>query len=158
MACSVFWEIGSMQWKPPRVLKAGYRGPRPRRLKPNYGDQITKVMYLEAVYLNHTVRNNRKESDRLTHLGDSLVAQLVKKSAHSVGDLSSIPGLGRSSGEGIGYPLQYSWASLVAQMVKNLPAMRETCRISGFNSWVRRSPGGGHGNSLQYSFLENPHE
>ena len=37
-----------------------------------------------------------------------------------------IPGLGRSSGEGIGYPLQYSWASLVAQLVKNLPAMWET--------------------------------
>ena len=38
----------------------------------------------------------------------------------------SIPGLGRSSGEGIGYPLQYSWASLVAQLVKNLPSMQET--------------------------------
>ena len=34
--------------------------------------------------------------------------------------------LGRSPGEGIGYPLQYSWASLVAQLVKNLPAMWET--------------------------------
>ena len=40
-----------------------------------------------------------------------------------------IPGLGRSAGEGINYPLQYSWASLVAQLVKNLPAMWET--------WVR---------------------
>ena len=38
----------------------------------------------------------------------------------------SIPGSGRSAGEGIGYPLQYSWASLVAQLVKNPPAMRET--------------------------------
>ena len=37
-----------------------------------------------------------------------------------------IPGLGRSGGEGIGYPLQYSWASLVAQLVKNPPAMWET--------------------------------
>ena len=37
-----------------------------------------------------------------------------------------ILGLGRSPGEGIGYPLQYSWTSLVAQTVKNLPAMRET--------------------------------
>jgi len=37
-----------------------------------------------------------------------------------------IPGLGRSPGEGIGYPLQYSWASLVAQLVKNSPAMWET--------------------------------
>ena len=37
-----------------------------------------------------------------------------------------IPGSGRSAGEGIGYPLQYTWASLVAQLVKNLPAMWET--------------------------------
>ena len=40
-------------------------------------------------------------------------------------DPSSIPGLGRSPEEGIGYPLQYSWASLVTQMVKNPSAMRE---------------------------------
>ena len=37
-----------------------------------------------------------------------------------------IPGLGRSAGEGIGYPLQYSWASIVAQLVKNPPAIQET--------------------------------
>ena len=37
-----------------------------------------------------------------------------------------IPGLGRSPGEGIGYPLQYFWASLVAQSIKNPPAMQET--------------------------------
>ena len=37
-----------------------------------------------------------------------------------------IPGLGRSTGEGIGYPLQYSWASLVAQLAKNPSTMRET--------------------------------
>ena len=49
-----------------------------------------------------------------------------KESACNAADPGSIPGSGRSSGEGIGYPLQYSWASLVAQLVKNLPAMRET--------------------------------
>ena len=49
-----------------------------------------------------------------------------KESACNAGDPGSIPGAGRSSGEGIGYPLQYSWASLVAQLVKNLPAMWET--------------------------------
>ena len=53
----------------------------------------------------------------------------VKKSACNAGDPGSILGLKGSPGEGIGYPLQYSWASLVAQLVKNLPAMRET--------WVR---------------------
>ena len=57
-----------------------------------------------------------------------------------------IPGLGRSAGEEIEYPLQYSWASLVAQLVKNSPAMQET--------WVR-SPGEGKVYPLQYSGLEN---
>ena len=52
-----------------------------------------------------------------------------KESACNARDSGSIPGPGRSSGEGIGYPLQYSWASLVAQLVKNPPATRET--------WVR---------------------
>ena len=46
-----------------------------------------------------------------------------KESACNSGDPGSIPGWGRSTGEGIGYPLQYSWASLVAQLVKNPPAM-----------------------------------
>ena len=46
-----------------------------------------------------------------------------KESACNTGDPGSIPGLGRSPGEGIGYPLQYFRASLVAQLVKNLPAM-----------------------------------
>ena len=45
-----------------------------------------------------------------------------KESSCSAGDLGLIPGL-RSAGEGIGYSLQYSWASLVAQLVKNLPAV-----------------------------------
>ena len=49
-----------------------------------------------------------------------------KESTCNAGDPSSIPGLGRYTGEGIGYPLQYSWASLVAQLVKNLPAVWET--------------------------------
>ena len=49
-----------------------------------------------------------------------------KESICNAGDAGSISGLGRSPGEGIGYLLQYSWASLVAQMVKDLPAMWET--------------------------------
>ena len=52
-----------------------------------------------------------------------------KESTCNAGDPGSILGLGSSPGEGIGCPLQHSWASLVAQMVKNPPAMRET--------WVR---------------------
>ena len=46
-----------------------------------------------------------------------------KESTFNAGDPNSISGLGRSAGEGIGYPLQYSWASLVAQTVKSLSAM-----------------------------------
>ena len=49
-----------------------------------------------------------------------------KESACNAGDPSLIPGLGRSAGEETGYTLQYSWASLVAQTVKNLPAIRKT--------------------------------
>ena len=49
-----------------------------------------------------------------------------KESICNAEDPSSIPGLGRSPGEGIDYPLQYSWTSLVVQLVKNLPAMQET--------------------------------
>ena len=49
-----------------------------------------------------------------------------KESACNAGDPGSILGSGKPTGEGIGYPLQYSWASLVAQLVKNPPAMWET--------------------------------
>ena len=52
-----------------------------------------------------------------------------KEPTCNTGDPGSIPELGRSPGEGIGYPLQYSWTSLVDQLVKNPPAMKET--------WVR---------------------
>ena len=48
-----------------------------------------------------------------------------KESTCSAGDPGSIPGSGRSAGEGVGYPFQYCWASLVAQLVKNPPAVRE---------------------------------
>ena len=54
------------------------------------------------------------------------------ESTCSAGDPGLIPGSGRSPGEGIGYPVQYFWTSLAAQMEKNLPALWET--------WVR-SPG-----------------
>ena len=55
-----------------------------------------------------------------------------KESTCNVGDPGLIPGLGRSAGEGIGYPLQYSWASLVAQLVKNPPE----CGRPGFHPWI----------------------
>ena len=99
----------------------------------------------------------RREGTKYNHMythkrgfPDSLVG---KECACNAADPSSIPGSGRSTGEGIGYPLQYSWASLVAQLVKNLPAMWET--------WVRNlgweDPLVTHwiGYPLQYSDLEN---
>ena len=49
-----------------------------------------------------------------------------KEPARNAGDPGSIPGLGRSPGEGIGYLLQCSWVSLVVQLVKNLPVIQET--------------------------------
>ena len=49
-----------------------------------------------------------------------------KESTCNAGDPGLIPGSGRSAGEGIGYPLQYSWASLVTQLVKNPPVIWET--------------------------------
>ena len=63
-----------------------------------------------------------------------------KESACNAGDPGSIPGLGRSTGEVIGYPLQYSWAFLVAQLVKNLHAMWETWvwSLDGTIPWRRR--------------------
>ena len=60
---------------------------------------------------------------------DFLDSSVGKESACNAGDLSSIHGSGRSTGEGIGYPFQYSWASFVAQLIKSLPAVQET--------WVR---------------------
>ena len=74
-----------------------------------------------------------------------------KESACNAGDPGLTPGLGRSAGEELGYPFQYSWASLMAQLVKNLPAMRET--------WVQslgwEDTQGREGYPLQYSGLEN---
>ena len=75
-----------------------------------------------------------------------LCSSVGKELACNAGDPGLIPGSGRSPGEWIGFPLQYSWASLVAHLVKNPPAMRET---------LGRSPGEGKGYPLQYSGLEN---
>ena len=60
-----------------------------------------------------------------------------KESACNVGDPGSIPGSGRSPGEGIGYQLQYSWVFLVAQMVKKICLQ---CGRPGFNPWYGKIP------------------
>ena len=71
-----------------------------------------------------------------------------KESTSKAGDPGSIPGSRRSTGGGIGYPLQYSLASLVAQLIKNLPAM-------GSVPGLGRSPGEGKGYPHRYPGLEN---
>ena len=78
-----------------------------------------------------------------------------KESTCNAGDPGLIPGLGRSPGEGIGHPLQYSWDSLVAQST----VKKSVCNAGDLGSipGLGRLPGGGHGNPLQYSCLENPH-
>ena len=57
---------------------------------------------------------------------DFLDSSVGKESACNAGDPGLVSGLERSAGEGIGYPLRYSWASLVDQLAKNSPAMQET--------------------------------
>ena len=57
-----------------------------------------------------------------------------KESTCNAGDPNLIPGLGRSTGEGIGYPFQYSWASLVAQLIKNLPAVQTWVHSLGWEN------------------------
>ena len=80
---------------------------------------------LESITTNKASRSDRISAELFKVLGfpDSSVG---KESACNAGDLSSIPGLGRSTGEGIGYSLQYSWASLVPQLVENPPAIWKT--------------------------------
>ena len=72
-----------------------------------------------------------------------------KEFACNVGDLGSIPGLGRSPGEKVGYSLQYSWASLVAQMVKEFAY--NAADPSSIPGWGRY-PGDGIAYLLQYSW------
>ena len=76
-----------------------------------------------------------------------------KESAGNTGDLGLTPGLGRSPGEGIGYPLQYSWASLGGSDGKeSTHNMGDLDLIPGLGRFL----GGRHGNPLLYSCLENP--
>ena len=77
-----------------------------------------------------------------------------KESACKAGDPGSVPGWGRSPGEGIGYPLQYSWDFPGGSDGKE---STHNVRDLGLIPGLGRSPGGGHGNPLQSSCLENPH-
>ena len=92
---------------------------------------MTKIVSKEMLHtqVNSFHSESMAPSVNMQGFPDSSVG---KESTCNAGDPGSIPGSGRSAGEGIGYPLQYSWASLVAQLVKNPPAMQET--------WVEKIP------------------
>ena len=79
-------------------------------------------------------------------------SSVCKESACNAGDPGSTSGSGRSAGEHIGYPFQFSWASLVAQLVKE-----SACNVGDLGSipGLGRSPGEGKGYPLQYSGLDN---
>ena len=95
----------------------------------------TSLAYLAvSCLMRHVMCHVMWRPQKLTWNHYSLVEKIAgssagKESTCNAEDPGSIPGSRISSGEGIGYPLQYSWASLVAQTVKNLPPMQET--------WVR---------------------
>ena len=86
------------------------------------GDPLPGLCFLEASLLRYGDCGWQTLVFELGFPGSSA----GKESACNAGDPASIPGSGRSPGEGIGYPLQYSWASLVAQTVKNWSAVWET--------------------------------
>ena len=94
--------------------------------------QIQRNIYLKyAILLHRKLRNIEKPTSSLKEWKDKPALGLSrssagKESACNAGDPDLIPGSGRSPKEGIGCPLQYSWASLLAQLVKNPPAMPET--------------------------------
>ena len=100
------------------------------------------VQQFQPVIKNLTIKDTRGFPD----------SSVGKESTCSAGDPGSIPGSGRSTREGIGYTLQYSWASLVSQLVKNLPTMQETWVQSlGWEEPLEK----GKGYPQQYSGLEN---
>ena len=93
----------------------------------------TKWSNIQIIIFPNEERKDQTKAD--TVMGELITEKFFpdssvgKESACNSRDPGLIPGLERSTGEGIGYPFQYSWASLVAQLVKNPPAMWET--------WVR---------------------
>ena len=97
-------------------------------------NNLTYIIGIQVKLTNCTLRLVLYYSSKsIVGFPDSSVG---KESVCSTGHPGSIPGLGRSHGEGKGYPLQYSWASLVAQVVR----ICLQCRRPGFNPWVGKIP------------------
>ena len=116
------------------------------------------ILKRHFIYITLNLKDPAQSHFSLCRLTDStgkheLIGSVgYRESTCNSGDHSSIPGSGRFTGERIGYSLQYSWASLVAQLVKNLPAMREIRVWSlGWEDMLEK----GKATQLQYSGLEN---
>ena len=115
---------GSPQWMLEKFLLENFTV---RHLRSSFPPHLNMIQFIRHHQLNILhIYKVRSRAVKNMYSQDSSVG---KESACNAGDLSSILRLGRCPGEGIGYPLQYSWASLVAQLVKNLSAMWET--------WIR---------------------
>ena len=106
-------------------------------------------MWVTYIWVGSAIWKHLQLPSPLLGFPDSSVG---KESICNAGDPGSIPGSGTSTGEGIGCPLQYSWASLVAQLVK-----KSTCNAGYLGSipGLGRSPGERKGYPFQYSGLEN---
>ena len=84
-------------------------------------------------------------------------SSVAKESACDSVNPGWIPGSGRSTGERIGYPLQYSWASLVAQLAKNLPAKQETkVRSLGWEDLLKKGKAT-HSSTLAWRIPYSPY-
>ena len=86
---------------------------------------------MKPTFIEKKFENEKNKNKKANQLFKNICC-CTKESTCNAGDPGSIPGSGNSSGEGKGYSLQNSWASLVAQLVKNPPAMQET--------WVEKIP------------------
>ena len=108
----------------------------------------------DIIFVNIYVFNIGAPKCKLIALKGFPDGSVGKESTCNEGDPGSIPGSRSYLREGIRYPLQYSWVFPVAQMVKNLPAMREIWFQSlGWEDPLEE----GMTTPLQYSWLENPH-
>ena len=110
--------------------QAGHSPPRDRE---NGKSTLLFALQLAPVrWFRFQDHSNKYQIQHHSNKGDAVYlpyfphSSVGKESVCNAEDPSLIPGWGRSAGEGIGYPLKYSWASLLAQLVKNPPAMQET--------------------------------
>ena len=119
----------------------------------NSGQLISKLYSMSYGDLNG--KKIQKRVDISIHIADSGFpgSSSGKEVDCNAGGPGLIPGSGRSPGEGIGYPLQYSWASRGSVSKESAHNAGDLGLIPGLG----RPPGGGHGNPLQYSCLKNPH-